>query len=316
MLHSSSHVSLHSSQETWKNCITCNLHLNDKFLSCSVATSCWVENLIHRCEFDVAFVAFVAFVATSWKFDSPLCTWWPACSCTPGQPSRRKRSSPEKVSTWTVRRYIVGKGACLLFLQRKFQHELITEWWVCWEGFNLRWFLASCLITLTVHSLKLVVPERGARISFSFILEDGENNLKNMNLQRCRANQISVFWQWHSVVILFSFLVFSFSRPNFSFLAVTVIDLDRMGMRLKCAVLPSQLPENKSDSNIFKCLKSKIICSFQNILDNSWPLTGNWRLSSREPPGSTSSHTSSGGKNLLSHISFKSFISFLYLDIS
>ena len=135
--------------------------------------------------------------------------------------------------------------------------------------------MASCLITLTVHSLKLVVPERGARISFSFILEDGENNLKNMNLQRCRANQISVFWQWHSVVILFSFLVFSFTRPNFSFLAVTVIDLDRMGMRLKCAVLPSQLPENKSDSNIFKCLKSKIICSFQNILDNSWPLTGN-----------------------------------------
>ena len=146
MLHSSSHVSLHSSQETWKNCITCNMHLNDKFLSCSVAKSCWVENSIHRCAFDVAFVA------TSWKFDSPLCTWWPACSCTPGQPSRRKRSSPEKVSTWTVRRYIVGKGACLLFLQRKFQHELITEWWVCWESFNLRFEVEMIFGLLPYHT--------------------------------------------------------------------------------------------------------------------------------------------------------------------
>ena len=47
--------------------------------------------------------------------------------------------------------------------------------------------------------------------------------------------------------------------PNFGFLAVTVVDLDRVGVRLQCAVLPSQLPvdENKSDSNKYKYLKVK-----------------------------------------------------------
>ena len=42
----------------------------------------------------------------------------------------------------------------------------------------MRLKLTTCLFTLTVHSLKLVVPEKMGRIIFGLIFEDGEDKTR------------------------------------------------------------------------------------------------------------------------------------------